>query len=117
MLEYEEKVRKSDFIQDMFQSKDCDDTINELVQQSVLAKFGYRYTRKDMENYQQAIKRFDRSKFPMFWIKYNIIDFPVFKTNEPFPKCKVFDVDKNELIFPDYFLSHKPLCVVASSDS
>jgi hypothetical protein len=120
MLNYEEQLRKSDFIQRMYQSKDTDETIIKLVQQTVLTKFGFRNNDADVEQYLDTLDRFDRSTFPQYWIKNNIHAYPDFTTGQFFPKCKVYDQLCQPLNFPDdfkYHLGGKPLVVIASSDS
>jgi hypothetical protein len=117
MLDYEEKLRKSDFIQTMYQTKNADNTILKLVQQTTLINFGFSYTDEDLENYRSTLRRFDRSTFNNYWIKNNIMGFPDFKIGQIFPNCKVVDKLNQTLKFPEDFLNEKPLVVIASSDS
>lgn len=117
MLLYEEQLRKSNFIQTMFQIKNTDDTIILLVQKTTLIHFGYRAEDEDVRNYQDCIQRFDRSNFPVYWIKYNISGEPSFNVGDPCPESILLTAQEEQKIFPNDFLDHKPLCVIASSDS
>jgi hypothetical protein len=113
MRKTEEEFRLSELFQSMYQSVQTDGSIERLVQEATLAKYGYTFTPDDLKLYQETIYRFNRNDFDVFWIQNNIHRYPDFAVGDTFNPPVLYDENEREIHFDET----SKVCILASSDS
>jgi hypothetical protein len=122
MLSYEEKVKYSDEIQEIYSSQYINKTplnIDIEIQCHVLQNFGFTSTQKDLEEYWKIPKKYwndNEVKNSIFYMRYNIFEYSQIKKGESIPKCRLINP-----FFPDKIIelstlqTYKPLILLAGS--
>ena len=125
MLCYEEKIKYSDEMQDIYskQYDENEDTVDKTlnldveIQRHVLETFGFLSTQENLKEYWRIpslYKTHEEIKNSVFYIRYNIFDFNKINLGEKIPNCRLINTDYQETTM-NTLQTDKPLILLSGS--
>lgn len=120
MLLEEVKLRKTDKIQSLYDTYNQTEGgyVEELVQNTILTKFGYTPSPENLEEYRHMIWRFRQVpevRDQIFFMKYNIMRDGHLKIGDPAPDVPLLQLDKTPCTLHGLMSLDKPLIILAGS--
>jgi hypothetical protein len=122
MLVYEQKLRYSDQIQNLYDQNlnnhEDPEFVEKSVQRDALENCGFNTSERSIKNYQSIAYYYEDDeeiKQAIHYMRINIIkDCPI-KVNQPYINSNLVTLDENPVQLSDYYNLSRPLIILAGS--